>query len=544
MSEFHAAIGGKEFSLYPGSQTVYIAGLDFYVDQLFNNTVRGLNDLFETEFYKRRTPDQQNYIRAAYHEYVLDEDGRKTKVTKGFLSEIYGITAKNNPQAASSRSPSYIVFEEAGVFPGVRQAYEFVKPSLYAEGKKTGIAIFVGTGGEMGKGADELEYIFYHPDEYDCLSFDMSEFDEDVAPGNQRVGYFIPDWQYWLIDDDGNNLKEESIKDRDRILEEAEGTDSYNKLKVTMPRKPADAFMLPTGGYFGKKVASLINKRRSSVMAHKALMDKHRIGSLHWVKDGGTIVGVEWEDDPFGHIEIYEHPTILSDSKEIIKVSEGELAVNVPGFVPEGLYYAGTDSYDKNEATSSTSKGACVIRKGFLNAHQTSNFFCAKVFMREEKAYDFYENTAKLTYYYNCLNLVEWSNILIFDYYHRKGYDFLLMPRPDIMISRWIVNSSVNNQYGIDPSTKRNWLSILKQQLKEPGEIDRMLDLDLMRAFINFKLDPNYNCDLTIASSLCMVQVNESLAEDEIEDEHKPANRKPIWGYKRTTNGTIRYVSR
>lgn len=532
-TEFHAALGGKEFCLFPGSQTVYVAGLDTYTDKLMSDTKRGLNNLFDTEFYKNRFPDSSDYCRASYMVNVTDRNGQKTKVAKGFLSEIFAFTAKGNPQVVSSRSPSLIIFEEFGIFPNGIATYRFVEPSLYAEGTKTGMAIFVGTGGEVDgalSGVSELEKIFYNPDDFNCLSFDLSEFDEDIAPGTQRCSYFIPDWKYYKIDSEGNNLKEESIEILDRIREEKEGTDSLQEFCVTMPRKPSDAFMLPTGGYFGKMVASMLNKRRADLMNHESLQKKE-IGRLEWIKIDGTIIGVEWIPDPNGNIDIYEHPMTIDGNGNVIKDDDGNYPVNTGGIVPEEVYYTGTDSYDKDEAKTSVSKGACVVRKKFYAASESYNFFCAKSYMREENAYDFYENTAKLTYYYNSRNLIEWSNILIFDWYKRNGMEFLLALRPDLSIARWIVDSKVNNNYGIDPSTKREWLKILKQTLKaEPSEIERMVDLDLIKAFINYKLDPKYNCDLTIAASLCMVQVNETMYADE-EDEEIIRKESPYFGY-------------
>ena len=148
MTEFHAAIGGKEFTFFPGAQIVYVGGLDEYTKKLYGDTKRGLNELHDTEYYKNRFPDREDYMRAAYQTTIVDPDGQKTKITKGFLSEIYSYTAKGNPQVVSSKSPSLIIFEEFGIFPNGIATYRFVEPSLYAEGRKTGTAIFVGTGGE------------------------------------------------------------------------------------------------------------------------------------------------------------------------------------------------------------------------------------------------------------------------------------------------------------------------------------------------------------------------------------------------------------
>jgi hypothetical protein len=73
-TEKHAAIGGKEFTFYRASQTVFVAGMEFYSDMLMGSCIRGLNDLHETEFYKRRMPNRDDYVMASYIDEVEDED--------------------------------------------------------------------------------------------------------------------------------------------------------------------------------------------------------------------------------------------------------------------------------------------------------------------------------------------------------------------------------------------------------------------------------------------------------------------------------------
>jgi len=552
-TEFHAALGGKEFTFFPASQTVYVSGLDEYTKKLWNDTMRGLNQLSETNYFKNRNPKQADYVRASYPVTIIDPESNKTIIDKGLLSEIYAYTSRGNPQIVSSKSPSLIILEEFGIMANGIATYRFVEPSLYAESDgitderiKTGMAIFAGTGGETDgalTGVGDLEKVFFNPDDFDCLSYDLSEFDSEVAPNTSRSCFFIPDWRFYLVDKDGNDRKEDSIAKLDKIREDKEDSDSLQEFCVTMPRRPADAFMLPSGGYFGKMIASGINKRRAHVMTHVDHQTRE-VGKLEWVRNGKDIMGIEWIPDRDGLIEIYEHPMMIDGDNIIVKDAQGSYPPNHPGcIVPQQLYFTGTDSYDKDEAKTSTSKGACIVRKGFHSIAESHGFFCAKAYMRSEKAYEFYENSAKLTYYYNSLNLIEWSNILIFDWYRRNNLEFLLHLRPDLVLANWIKSSQVDNRYGIDPSTKREWLSILKQQLKEQGEIERMLDLDLMKAFINYKIDPKYNCDLTIAASLCMVQINEMRIADETEDEKEEMKSEPLFGYKKGAYGLTQFIS-
>lgn len=524
-TEKHAAIGGKELTFFKASQTVFVAGLEFYSDMLFNSCLRGLNDLYDTEYYKRRFPDSAEYLRAAFFDDLEDEDGNITKVLRGYLSEIYKITAKNNPQAVSSRSPSFIVFEESGVFPGVIQTYGFVKPSMWSENKKTGMAVFVGTGGLMGQGAEELEYIFYNPEEFDCLTFDLYQFDKNVAKGTKSVGFFSSSAKYHIIDSDGNSLIDLSTQDRLASREKEKGKmKEYHEI-TQHPLIPSESFMIQGGGFFGPQVAMLLNRRKTRLNQEPILTEFIEYGKLDWVYDDhGNVIDVKWINDDGGNIMIIEHPEWRKNTPD------GE-----SGPIIDSMYKAGTDSYDKDEANTSTSKGSTHIFKGFINMNYTSRFWVARLIERPEEAEMFYENSTKLCYYYNARNLIEFSNIRIFDWVKKNGFEYLLRERPEFVLASWVKQSKVDNRYGIDPSTKIFWLGLLKKWLLDPFFVDHMYDIEQINAFLKFKLDPKYNCDITISSALCAVQEQED-KEIITNEPVKEQIKRPMMRYK-TVNG-------
>ena len=527
-TEKHAAIGGKEFSFFRASQTVFVAGKEFYSDMLMNSCIRGLDDLYETEYYKRRMPDRNDYLRASFVDEVYDDEGNVTRVTKGYLSEIYKITAKDNPQAVSSRSPSFIVFEESGVFPGVIETYGFVKPSLISEGKATGMAIFVGTGGEMGKGAEELEYIFYHPEEFNCLTFDLSEFDETVPKYTKNVGYFCPAWKYRIIDSDGNSLREPSVIDVMKKRDDTKGKQTEYKTIIADPLVPSEAFMIQGGGFFGEQVALLLNARKVKLNQTPALTEFVERGKFVEVfDDAGVMIDVDFVHDDSGPVLIFEHPKWRKDKKN--ETREYDKIDN--------MYKGGTDSYDKDEANTSKSKGASFIFKDFINANYTHGFWAARIVYRPEEAEEFFKQTALMHFYFNARNLIEYSNIRIFDWYKKNGYEEFLRERPEFVIAAWIKQSKVENRYGIDPASKIHWLGLLKKKLLDPEFINRIYDVEVINAFLKFVLDPKYNCDITIAAALTAVQEQE---DKEIVINEKPIDqsKKLLQRYK-TVNGRI-----
>jgi hypothetical protein len=486
-SEKTASLVGKEFSLFPASQSIIIAGEDRYAQATMRMTMRGLNSLIDTEFFKRKTPDTVEYIQAKYQAI---EGG--VKVWRGSLSEIYCMTAKNNPQVTIGKSPSFILFEECGKFPGLLSAYKYIQPAMEANFKKTGFAIFIGTGGEMDAGAAELEELFYHPEGWDLMPFDYDSDEYQLKkyfPGIDRppVGYFVPAWKFSIIDEEGNSLKQESINqiliNRDEA-KKAKNQNAFIQTVTQMPLSPDEAFMRTGGNRFN---IQKLNAQLARIKNSRELRDMGERGDLDFVYGQGDVInGVAWRKDPNGQFLIFEHPQY-----------------DPQGNVYLDLYKGSTDSYDKDQANTSSSMGSTQIFKTFRNAEDSiSRSFVARVTARPAKAEDFYEMSAKLCMYYQARNLIEWSNVGIFGWYERKGLSAYLRERPRIVYAN-IKDSKVNNRYGIDPSTKSYWIRAYADYIEDNAH--KMFDVEQIQKAIAFREEKDYNCDITISSALAIV---------------------------------------
>ena len=113
------------------------------------------------EFYKRKLKDIPQYVKFGFE---------ATSTQKGYLSEIFAITTKDNAQAASGKSPTLVFMEEAGINPLLKRVYNMIQPSIEENGKQNGrINVIVGTGGQMKKGVADLMDMFYKPDKFNLL---------------------------------------------------------------------------------------------------------------------------------------------------------------------------------------------------------------------------------------------------------------------------------------------------------------------------------------------------------------------------------------
>lgn len=517
-SEEEACDSGYDFLFNRDSQTVIIGGEDFYNENTMKMVVKGLEKLQHTQFYK---------------------DLKKGGASKDFYAtkktgaELYSRTCKDNSEAASGLSPSKAHLEEIGIYKKglLVQVTDTLDASLEAEGlteaTKTGRRIYTGTGGDMENGVADMEKLLYNPRKYNLMEFKNVYEDTD---GVSTIARFIPASKFKVVDIHGNSLIKESIK---YILDKIENADAESKHKLTVmnPLKPSAIFASIHGGYFGPTVTQWCNERKAHIKNHRDSRVVKRYRGA-WINPKNYFEGVEFTPDELGPFMIGELPEVDKD-----------------GAVYENLYRAGTDSYDQHEAAYSTSLGACWIKKGFLNANRTYNKFVAGILERPSEKVGgsdlFYEHTAMMCVAYNAINLIEYSKILILDWYVKHNLSSLLKLRPEFVTASMVIASKTNNRWGIDPSTKSEWLKMHRKWLSDKRNIENCDFIELLEAWSNFRYDPSgkkYNCDVTIATSLCTVcEEDDAIMDEELSSgtkEERKKNNRPT-GYTMDSNGNL-----
>jgi len=502
-SEYGAANIAYNFIFLPSSVSVIVAGQGDYAEKTMQNVITGLNNLGDSEFYKRRKPDRADYIKATYTEQWEDEEtGEKRTLYKGYGSEVYCITAKDNTQAVSRLSPFFVLYEEIGKWKKgtLTETSEFVKPSLFAEGVKTGYQMYIGTGGDMDESVADVQKMSYNPASFGLLEFD-NIWEENNFRGSEKVGAFVPSYEFEIIDKDGNSLIEESIVAINADLSTKNATERYRAI-TQKPFYLSQMFMITSGSFLGETAMQKLNDRKRWILNNKDEQIAFN-ARLDWVDPFDWSKGVVCNPDEEGRFVIQQRPE---------KDARGDVWVN--------LYNAATDSYDKDESNSSSSQGSCTIFKKVLDSSHTYKHWVARVTERpteeEGGSYAFYEDTIKLCLYYGeCQNLIEYSNVLIFDYYKRRGYEFLLKERPAMVISQYVKDGQASQRYGIEqsfiPHSLNMWRDFIKQD--DYAVIDKMYDLEMIEAFAKFRKDKNYNCDITIS---CALNVASDIEDQEI----------------------------
>lgn len=486
LSEEEASEIAYDFIFVKESQSLIISGEEKYAKNTFNFVKRGLSNLKNTQLYK--WPSKNND-----EELISEYTG----------SEIYLRIAKDNSQAASSLSPSRVLYEEIGIWKKgmLKETNEFIKSSQEAEGVKTSVSRYTGTGGEIGSGVDDMEDMFFNPDNFGLFSRKNRYTNDKTA--NKKTAIFIPATKFELIDEEGNSLIAKSSDKIDRDRANKKPNERFRAI-TQKPKVVEELFQANPNGFYGEEIIHAAIRRKIYIQTHKEA-DVVQRGWFRWKKDVyHWFEGVYWEPDPDGPFYVSELPrtfiTIDEKNREVEKIYNN-------------LYKTGVDSYDVDEAKTSSSKGAAWVKKGFLNANDTYNKYVAYVNERPEISRGgretFFEYTALLTVAYGGKALIEHSKILIFDWFHTHGMSSLLKTRPKTVIANVIANSKMSNAYGIDQAFVPYGLKMQKDYLSNLENIENIDFIVLLDAIAQFKISKDYNCDNTIAAMWCTVQMED-----------------------------------
>lgn len=511
-----AALCMHEFYFYPDSRCIIGAFLGAYSEQTMGFALDYSNHLNNsTEFRKQRNPDLKDYVMARYQVTVGG-----VKVWRGYKSSIESVTFKDKSTAATGKSASWFILDEAGIFPNIIETYGFSEPLIKDGSSWTGSAIIFGSSGDMEAGCQYFFEMFTNPRKYNCLEF--------LDPENPQItiGYFSistrgrwgvcenPHSKWYkqlMVDEDGNSNEEAAYDDIMWLRECAKGGNDSKALHSVITQFPLtykEAFMRNKGTLFaGPEMLEWLGK----VETLPSLRGEAQTGALVY----GENNELQWRPD--GTLEQIVDFPIKAENKKDGCIVTWELPEKVNEQIPYGLYVAGCDPYDQDKADTSTSLGSFFIYKRFYQADKTHDIIVAEYTGRPERADDFYENCRKLCVFYNARCLYENNLKGLKGYFEQKNSLHYLYETPQIL-KDFIKDSRVNRTYGIHMSQqiKDQCEIYLKQWLYDertgPDGI-KILNMHTIKSIALLKelvsYDKEGNFDRCIAFMLCILQTKE-----------------------------------
>lgn len=387
--------------------------------------------------------DKVDHKKASYRENV-----NGTYIEKGYQSEIFALTFKDNPDAARGKDGKLFLLEEAGAFPNLKDSFNAIAPGLTAGAFITGQIIIFGTGGDMESGTVDYADMFYNPAAYRLLPF-VNIWDENAE--NTICGFFHPvTWNMeGFYDEQGNSdiegATEFELERRRQKMEAASSSTIVEKHMQEYPFSPSEAFLTVSTNNF--PVVELRNQ-----------LNRVKAENLHLSK--GTPVYLTREEG-----KVIAKPDLENKLKPIYtyKVKQDDISgcpiifeYPVPN-PPKGLYKIGFDPYQQDEGTS---LAAIYVYKSIHSGTYSKNIIVAEYVGRPQEADDVSRIASMLADLYNAEIMHENEVSHVKNYFRRiKRLDQLAL-QPDTVISKNVKASKVSRVYGMH----------MNEQLKDAGE--------------------------------------------------------------------------
>ena len=449
--------------------------------------------------------DKQDHRKASFKEVI-----NGVAIEKGYQSQVIAVTFKDNPDAARGKDAKYVLLEEAGKFPNLKDSYMATEPTLKAGKFITGQIIIFGTGGDMEGGTVDFAEMFYDPATYNLMPF-TNTWDENAE--NTKCGFFHP--IYWnmdgFYDKQGNSLKQDAINyelaEREKILtNSSNGTGVIQRRVQEYPIRPSEAFLTVSTNDF--PVTELRN--RLNIVEREKLHEK-KGQPVHLSKVEGKVKAtpdLRNELEPVWHYK----PKILS-----LNGSPVIYEYPVPN-APKGLYKIGYDPYQQDQS-GGTSLGAVYVYKGTTTFSYSRDMVVASYVGRMKTADDTHRIVELLAELYNAEIMHENMIRDVKSYFEKNRKLHLLAAQPDAVISKTIKNSKVARIYGIhmNDQLKDAGAKYIKQWLLKERDIDefgnKVLNLDLisdpglLEELILFNKKGNF--DRVMAFMMIMFQLEE-----------------------------------
>ena len=463
--------------------------------------------------------DKQDHKRASYKTTVSG-----VVLEKGYKSEIFALSFRDNPDAARGKDAKIVLLEEAGAFPNLKDAYNAIYPALTAGSYLTGQIIIFGTGGDMESGTVDYADMFYNPTAYRMMPF-VNIWDENAE--NTVCGFFHP--VIWnmegFYDSQGNSdidgATEYEMDRRKQLLENSSSSSLLQKHVQEYPFCPAEAFLtVSTNNFPVVELRNQLNK-----VLHEKLQLKKGTPVYLERKEGKVVARPDLKN---------ELQPILNYKPKVEDLSGCPIIYEYPvDNVPRGLYKIGYDPY-RQDLSQGVSLGAIYVYKSSHKFSYSRNVIVAEYVGRPQEADDVNRIASMLAELYNAEIMHENEVTHVKNYFRRIKRLNQLAVQPDAVISKNVKNSTVARIYGIhmvdilkDAGEKyiKDWLLEVRDHDENGNPIlnlETIYSIGLLEELIQYNRKGNF--DRVMAFMMCMFQVQ----EDELGKEYTEKNNNRV----------------
>lgn len=440
-SELAVSMGLKVYTCKRKSKCIYAAQSESQLTPTLTKIWNGM------EFLNLCTGGGMKHLRSVVDQPMRKRASyrlRKEGTEVGFLSEIEGLII-NNPRKMRGSRVERLFYEEFGSNTLGKQAWVQGEALVTIGGRRIGVRVAWGTGGDTGPQLQALSDLFYNP-----ITFNILPYKNNFNATKETVytSFFMP--AYTMLPD---------FMDSRGYCNEEEAINFYNKERMLRANDPQALLMYKAEFCFIPEEALIregnnrfdsekLSEQLANIQLHKLIPTPKR-GTLSF---------------PFnkelGQPDFTQMPTFELSANGKIQITEYPMTDETQRAYTN-LYVGGIDSIDSDSSSSSgqtdVSNFCIVIMRRQLGLQDPKIVALYKDRPRDVRTA--YNNAIKLLMWYNCKAVVEATRVSIITYFKEKNKLSLLFKRTRATLSD--VQRKRVTQYGVPATT-----AIIEHQLE------------------------------------------------------------------------------
>lgn len=447
-SEIMASSAACSYNCFRNSVIVIAAQQEIYVKKTLSkvwNALTWTDDHTDGGMLKLSQVKNTEVFRRASH-YKTNNNGQK--VEDGWMSSIQGITA-DKPNKIRGDRTDLLFYEESGSWPLLKKAWVQGEALVNIQGKKFGVKVAGGTGGDSGPSLEGLRDMYYNPEVYDILPYKHNYTQtEEIA----LTGYFIP--AFTVINQPG-------YIDNRGFTDPIKGKQYYDELRAKKASDPKalvdfcaeycynaeEAFSLEGENKFNKVN---IAEQLTNIRALKKCPPIESGFLEYTYKDGihtqQNLTGFKWIPNQNSKLKILEHPIWNLPQKYD---EDGKVIWTPPKEKIRNLYVVGIDGIDigKSQTSENTRDPSDFCLTVYKRAYGLQEPQFVTLYKdRPNDIREAYKIAIKVAQYYNAVINIEATRQSIIPYARERKLLNLFMKRPRATLGDSARNT--NKQYG------------------------------------------------------------------------------------------------